>query len=559
MNDIKMFGGNSDVISNLFGNSADVLAPQMPTETQQGNQQGFINLLEMVKDIEVSGSQDFSNAEFLSTESEKLKDKVGPREVSVLEIQNEIMNSEAIGRLAQPVEMNQNINFAEIKGSKNTQGNLELLTPVNISGNAFPMVDLKSEHVEAWALGFASGDIQKVEVGKIPDLVNQPSVASHEIGKLLDHSNKAVEDTSKSMRTQTQFEAISQKPQKIITTVENQSKMGMSQVDMKAPKGVENSLVESKISNLENPLVAQTEKVQKRDVSKLNAASSEFERVSPRRVDQNSEFVLKTKDESIAVPLRASSSNSKSGKIEKEKNSGQVSVKQEQSPNQSSKASDFILSQFTVDSKMSEAKPAILNLETLGNSQDLRIAPNSVDFLSEKIEALKSQGGGMIRVEMNPQDLGGLEIKVSQARGRLVVELKVEKDSTLKVFENSKGELSRKLDDLTPTNLSIASTDRSMKGISQGEISGMNQKPSPTTANTLDVMTAIDRLSAESNRSARSDSSDSGNNLSLRTTQNSLETKNSEAFGEHGRDRGDDSRSRALDFWEERFLTRQSA
>ena len=120
---------------------------------------------------------------------------------------------------------------------------------------------------------------------------------------------------------------------------------------------------------------------------------------------------------------------------------------------------DFLLGQ-SVDARgvegQAKAPAALVQSASLGESSDKRISAESLNFVADKIAALKDQGGGQIRVALNPNELGSVEIRVSINRqGTLDVKLLAERSSTMAALSEVKSELTTKLASIRPTKLDV--------------------------------------------------------------------------------------------------------
>ena len=120
--------------------------------------------------------------------------------------------------------------------------------------------------------------------------------------------------------------------------------------------------------------------------------------------------------------------------------------------------------------------PALIGGSDLGGPSELRISPQSVSFVADRIEALKANGGGTVRVELNPVELGGIEIRVSMRGRKLEVKLSAEKASTQAAFEAARSELTQKLEGIKPARLEIGTMTRLVAGGTTLSIAGRNSE-----------------------------------------------------------------------------------
>jgi len=118
---------------------------------------------------------------------------------------------------------------------------------------------------------------------------------------------------------------------------------------------------------------------------------------------------------------------------------------------------DFLLQQSasTPTDSAKESSAVLIGGASLGEMSDRRISPESLNFVAERVDALKAQGGGTLRVDLNPRDLGGIQIKVSMVKSGMKVELLAERPETIQALQASKGDLSLKLNAISPTKLEM--------------------------------------------------------------------------------------------------------
>lgn len=236
---------------------------------------------------------------------------------------------------------------------------------------------------------------------------------------------------------------------------------------------------------------------------------------------------------------------------------------------------DFVLGQ-SLSGRGVEAKAAnsaLVASASLGDAGDRRISADSVNFVADKIESLKAQGGGQLKVALNPNELGSVEIRVSiNKQGLLDVKLLAERPSTMSALNEVKSELTTKLASIRPTQIDVQSLEVGLSARSDA-------RSVAHLASSQDMLTARAPVSSGSNlremSAVRSDVMPNAKaDFGLGNTVTSLETNaspraesmavrasessaSSEGFAS-GWNR-DERRERARHQWEESFKERQSA
>jgi hypothetical protein len=90
--------------------------------------------------------------------------------------------------------------------------------------------------------------------------------------------------------------------------------------------------------------------------------------------------------------------------------------------------------------------PAVVTADRLSSVEDRRVSHHAVDFVAEKIDALKAAGGGTLRVQLDPKDMGAVMLKVSSKGGIARVEIVAEKPATAAVLMQNRAELNTRLE-----------------------------------------------------------------------------------------------------------------
>lgn len=203
---------------------------------------------------------------------------------------------------------------------------------------------------------------------------------------------------------------------------------------------------------------------------------------------------------------------------------------------------EFLLNHATADKSAAPAATALVGSAALGKTGDRRISPESLDFVADKVDALKSQGGGRLKVEMSPRDLGSIEIRVSVARGQMKVEVLAEKPETLKALHASKAELATKLDQIGPAT-----------SLDMGELRGktvLSAVREPSTGDLLGLRTNASVAEAPSSGTG------TGGLKALGGAERSSDFLSGRDFQQEQRE---ERRERAMDQWEDLAERRKSA
>ncbi len=198
-----------------------------------------------------------------------------------------------------------------------------------------------------------------------------------------------------------------------------------------------------------------------------------------------------------------------------QKNAAFVSPRQEALDSRPKSVRDFFLDSDTAMAAGSKSAPqmmeapALRNVEALGEPMDKRISHQAVDHVAEKIDALKAQGGGVVKVHLDPKDLGGLSLRVSMRSGVAKVEIVAEKSETAQLLKNSGSELVSRLENSgMQTQLSI---EHGRTGSLQGN-AGLSKTLAMTSADLvgLEPKAPVENVKTEATRPLSSLSSSSG-------------------------------------------------
>jgi hypothetical protein len=231
-----------------------------------------------------------------------------------------------------------------------------------------------------------------------------------------------------------------------------------------------------------------------------------------------------------------------------------------ESSNKVWKSEDFILNQQTKtvkkmepNSQLSDFAPAAAFVTQDAVQQrvqgpvstDSRLSAHSVGFVAEKVQNLMEQGGGYLKVEMNPKNLGNIEIRVALKQGGGVdVKIVTEKESTRQALAVSQTELSQKIEasvgranlEISP-RIDVARSFEAVKNFQVNEAVVSSQDLGQWVEGKWDGKLDLPKFDT----------------LTSSQAQTSAQSRNQQGFG------GDSSRERAMEQWEEQFRQRKSA
>ncbi len=184
--------------------------------------------------------------------------------------------------------------------------------------------------------------------------------------------------------------------------------------------------------------------------------------------------------------------------------------------------------------------PALVNSTNLGSVEDSRVSHQAVDFVAEKIDALRASGGGTLRVHLDPKDLGSVMLKVSSRGGVAKVEIVAEKAETAALLTQNKSDLFSRLQ---------SSGIQTQLTVDQGHMSGANNSSSLLQAKGAAGMSSFDMMSLD--RSGKT--SEAQNSSAVRSAPSSSDMQ--AAGGEGGSDSW--SRDERREFAREQWNSRQ--
>ncbi len=388
-------------MSSVFGsNVAGLGTPLMPQASPQGEE--FQDILGLVNNMSLADEQSGVLGDTIDEGSKKLIQDSSLVQMQLAAMQGalapQVGKQEAVSTKAnetlsvgQPASIQKPVETQSLQGIAQE---MQMLSQLNLNAKKEALQGEPSQDaVEQWAAAFANNDIKGVVLEK-------------------------------------------DKPQSKIETRE----LGSDSIDLvaKANGSLENP--NDLAGDLSKVVSLKAQPVQEKTVQGTKANSNEIAKAS---------FESTKIDELARVKLGQDSKTETS-----DKKSGQGG--QEKKPAVMS-GQEFILQQgvATKASPSKDGVAALVGAKTLGESSDRRVSPESLNFVAERVEALKAQGGGTLRVDLNPRELGGIQIKVSMARSGLQVELIAERPDTMKMLQASREDLALRLKDISPTKIEL--------------------------------------------------------------------------------------------------------
>ena len=478
MNDINNLNMNG-LMGLVLGSDPVFGAAQEPTTSAPAAPgEGFQDLLGLVSDMQVADEQGNGQEELLSSELPELRfegDRAleNARNLSALQMslplvatpvpaQNPVPSETLplnVGRLPQASET---IGASELVSDRLDLSAKEGLVRSNLNPQR---AQVKAEAVAAWTTALASGDVKALELGGSHDLeLSAPLPAPSLSGAERLSAETVVVPASASLI---------ESPAQLRNLKGPAHALDQRIVDDRAPL---------KASATREPLkavlhetlreagpVAYAEKssapMEAAPVAALVAetAVERTERPTQARAKASSEPKSEADRSVFGRPATHSSTDAKPAAHTETAEA--VTAPLKPFKRESVSAKDFLLERSDVSAstesqavRLQDAKmPALAGAATLAtDSQDQRISGESVKFVADRIASLKAQGGGQIRMELTPQKLGAIEVRVSVVRGQVQVKISAENPETLKALQGSKSELMSKLETARPAQLELA-------------------------------------------------------------------------------------------------------
>ena len=387
----------------------------------------FGNLLDIVSDMQVADAQGFEQSDFLSDRVEQLFDPelqnlgVAARQMSPLAFTNPQavsvpsvgQRSEAPGKGVDAVEMlaspQWNVEVQELDSLSRAQG----LSRLNAQTGS------RVESARMWAAALATGDLKSVTLENVSEVpLQKTALQEKDLGDMGLFSGKS--------------EAVREKA---------------GSLDSSSWKTSSTAKV--------------SEKILVDDRSMESAPRVEVPKTTQRNLESRSpvtvsEEILKPEEQAAPKISEAPKKESDFQPFDARKNVVEMKVEEKSVPKKTVNGSDFLLERAVVDgANIKKGEPSLVAADKLGTPTDRRISSSAVDFVAQKVDSLRQQGGGRLRVEMSPRDLGQLEIRVTMARGQMKVELLAEKPETLAAMRSSIKDLGDRLEAIAPANLQV--------------------------------------------------------------------------------------------------------
>jgi len=502
------------------------------SDLEQGD---FHNLLDLVSDVELADSLDLGSQEDASKNLELLAKNESS---AILVAANTAQLVLDVPRFEQSVGPALNLPQPE------TQSKIEVVTE-QLSRQAFALesVNLKqgptmqdNESLRVWSQALASEELKTVEISSVSVPNSTPLVSAEKLSQ-----NVKGEIFAQAIPLQRSEKAQLQKP-------------------------VVDSL------RISGPAVATVET--KKQESQIGKTFSEVS-VEPMPTKVTEKKITVNAD---SKPQNESKSQSGSSFLLEKSHSDKSLAKD---------ASDKPL----INPESHNLKPALNNAATLGLPEDTRISPQSIDFVADKVQALREQGGGRIRLEMDTKELGIVELKVGIRGSKVEIQMIAQNPEAQKALDASKDTLIQQIEskhsfkaDVVESTAhlwssrqssgSLASHVDSAKRAASTSQALLETRSVPMASNTMSAQEMHDTVRENSNMSSmrqgaaeRTLSSDLGMNMSMSDQRSGSESSSNEGQSfsrersqanqnQHSRE---DSREKALNSWEQSFENRKSA
>jgi len=398
----------------------------------------FVNLLDLVSDVQLADSQDPDfDMKFQKLMSENVLDSEiqqfdQAKDQALLEVQ---MGTSLLGNLSTVGQISPqtaaNATFVEKNESVAKQDNA--LAVQDLAMKSTSLLDAKksldnskvsAESLGQWSHAIANGDLKVVELDGAFE-------------QKLQLSNESTSDLAKNLN------------------------LRPSSTDAVFEKGnaaqSENFRASDSTRNTKSVQATDVANLEKLHVDK--ATSSHVEK-SPDLETRDS----KGRTES-SVALHSVSKNSSSDRLESSSDNAKF---HENLKSRSMSAQELLLEKGNEQSfaqsaainqpvRENQVPAALSSSSELGTHTDPRISRESLDFVADKIDKLKSQGGGSIRIELAPKEMGSIDVKIGMRGGQLQVQIKADNMVAQNSLNQSKQELLGKLDLIAPAQISISS------------------------------------------------------------------------------------------------------
>jgi flagellar hook-length control protein FliK len=480
-------------------------------------EEGFVDLLSMVEDMSIPDAQSGNLEEIVSHEVESQKDsellKLKQQWGSGVMLDSASFLNRASIEESNPLK-NENLNVFTSKPVDVSSLNLELLSdPKSLSSNAH-QEPLK---VESWTLALQNGDIKSIVVEKAKvspgeqAIINQARVSS-----LSSDFTKPLESTGGlALSGELSAEILPKdSSDKKLLNKGDEKKDGFSALNTKGLERVKSSIDDRNISS---PLTHSSFQADSKNQIVDNLKESFSGHAKAKNTVQSGADFLLEQSPASAAGVSAAALSLKAGDLLKDKSA-------------------------------------------VGTSSDKRISSDAINFVSHHVDLLKASGGGQMKIDLHPSELGSIEITVKKDGKSMSVDIKVEKPETLKMLSEQKDILSQTLNRQTKTSITFEA--KHSNSLSNSSDTSLNEKISTldiskhhkveTSADRLDFMThsasdSVD-ISTGSGKEFSSSSNNSGHNPEKHSTM-----LMGESFDREG------SREEAMGKWEKLWKEKQSA
>jgi hypothetical protein len=136
--------------------------------------------------------------------------------------------------------------------------------------------------------------------------------------------------------------------------------------------------------------------------------------------------------------------------------------------------------------------------ESLGEARDARISPQALSYVSDRVTELKAQGGGRMKVDLDSQELGAVELSVTVRGSQVNVEIKAERPEVQHMLNNSKIDLMSKIEaqgtKVAQVEVLNVAPERAI-----GKMAAQVERQKRSAASSEDVISSVSTRSAKAN------------------------------------------------------------
>ncbi|MBP7843715.1 MAG: flagellar hook-length control protein FliK [Proteobacteria bacterium] len=476
-------------------------------------EEGFVDLLSMVEDMSIPDAQSGNLEEIVSHEVESQKDsellKLKQQWGSGVMLDSASFLNKTSIEDSNPLK-NENSNILSNKPVDVSSLNLDLLSnPRSLSSSA----NQESLKVESWTLALQNGDIKSIVVEKAKVSPGEQAILNQaRVSSLSSDFTKPMESASGIALSGEILP--SEASDKKLLRKGDESKDGFSALNTKGLERVKSSIDDR---NLSSPLSHSSLQADSKNSNVENLKGSFSGHAKAKNSVQSGADFLLEQSPASAAGVSAAALSLKAGDLLKDKSA-------------------------------------------VGTSGDKRISSDAINFVSHHVDLLKASGGGQMKIDLHPSELGSIEITVKKDGKSMSVDIKVEKPETLKMLSEQKDILSQTLNRQTKTSITFEA--KHSNSLSNFSDTSLNENISTldmskhhkveTSADRLDFMThsvsdSVD-ISTGSGKEFSSSSNNSGHNPERQSTM-----LMGESFDREG------SREEAMAKWEKLWKEKQSA